>query len=551
MASNLKNEALIELGPAYTSFRDSGFDFPTAIGELIDNSLQAESKNIYIHLLGDGHKINRVIVIDDGIGMNAETLQKCPKLGFSSRYDNREGIGRFGVGATLAAISQCKRITYFSRQSALQPFLQTYIDLDEISTGQQDSIAPAQAIKKSSEIIEYLPEKSGTLVLWDKCDRIQEHTLGFYRSQLEEWIARAYRYFIYDGISISVNGGVPLRAIDPLYLHTDETDFPEDPPATVKFQHNLLVSVPSDPKQKSEVIITMTLLPEELRPYRGVGGASETKERHIDENEGISVLRHNREVAYGNFYPIVPASQEIDRWWGCEIKFEPVLDELWQIRNVKRGARPRKELRDKLERLIKKKVSDFRKEIRQYWDKVDAQKAEDEGIHVKAEEVVQKAEKRIRPHTPRDDNLSEDEKSERKKRAIRDPELGKNEQKQLAEKVEKKQLPISVKSKAMLGAEFVTTEHIGNGQIIVTFNKDHPFFSEIYAEIQEMEKFGSKSDINKALLIRNAIDLLMMAYGRAESMIDPSEEIDAVMTEFRTYWGVQLKKYIQELIRSS
>ena len=39
---------LLELETAYKSLRESGFDFVTAIGELIDNSIQAEAKRIEI-----------------------------------------------------------------------------------------------------------------------------------------------------------------------------------------------------------------------------------------------------------------------------------------------------------------------------------------------------------------------------------------------------------------------------------------------------------------------------------------------------------------------
>ena len=33
------------------------------------------------------------------------------------------------------------------------------------------------------------------------------------------------------------------------------------------------------------------------------------KERRIDENQGISILRHRREVAFGNLYPMVPSQE--------------------------------------------------------------------------------------------------------------------------------------------------------------------------------------------------------------------------------------------------
>src|SRR3712207_8272631 len=42
--------------------------------------------------------------------MDANTLHSCLKIGWSSRYNQRGGIGRFGVGMTMAAIHECKRV---------------------------------------------------------------------------------------------------------------------------------------------------------------------------------------------------------------------------------------------------------------------------------------------------------------------------------------------------------------------------------------------------------------------------------------------------------
>ncbi|BCL39286.1 ATP-binding protein [Nostoc sp. MS1] len=135
---------LLELATAYKSLRDSGFDFSTAVGEPIDNAIQAQATKIRVitkTIERDNHNskkklpvIQQVAIVDNGYGMNADVLHGCLQLGYSTRYNDREGIGRFGVGATLAAISQCKRITIFSRNKSTSSFLSTYIDIDEIAT---------------------------------------------------------------------------------------------------------------------------------------------------------------------------------------------------------------------------------------------------------------------------------------------------------------------------------------------------------------------------------------------------------------------------------
>ena len=88
-------------GKAFESLRDSDFDSCSALAEVIDNSIQADAKNIKItfDLLGKD-VIERVLFSDDGKGMNKDILQNCLRMGWSSRYNDRTGIGRFGVGMT-------------------------------------------------------------------------------------------------------------------------------------------------------------------------------------------------------------------------------------------------------------------------------------------------------------------------------------------------------------------------------------------------------------------------------------------------------------------
>lgn len=152
-----------------------------------------------------------------------------------------------------------------------------------------------------------------------------------------------------------------------MYLKTDQTKFPNDPCAIVEFSESFDWPIPDSQEETSSISVKLTLLPEEWRQKPGDGGRSHARERRIPENQGLSVLRYHREVAFGNFYPIVPRQEDIDRWWGCEINFEPELDECWEIRNIKRGARPTKGLRDKLNEILVPKIHKLRKEIQNYW----------------------------------------------------------------------------------------------------------------------------------------------------------------------------------------
>ena len=117
--------------------------------------------------------IERLAVGDDGEGMPKDLLHKVLQLGFSSRYNSRVGMGRFGVGAKLGGISQAKRIEIFSRQNSDSDWLFTYVDLEEIENGKDDIPEPT-ATELPSDCSDLVGLDRGTLVVWSKADRLQE-----------------------------------------------------------------------------------------------------------------------------------------------------------------------------------------------------------------------------------------------------------------------------------------------------------------------------------------------------------------------------------------
>ena len=102
------------------SERESDFDSNSAYGEVLDNSIQADAKNIKIKFStftkAKKEILEQIAFGDDGDGMSAEIVENCLTQGFSSRYNDREGIGRFGVGMTKAFMNQCLVCEVYSKE---------------------------------------------------------------------------------------------------------------------------------------------------------------------------------------------------------------------------------------------------------------------------------------------------------------------------------------------------------------------------------------------------------------------------------------------------
>lgn len=64
--------------------------------------------------------------------------------------------------------------------------------------------------------------------------------------------------------------------------------------------------------------------------------------KHVKELEGISIVRADREIDFGQFDFYENVNQPQHRWWGCEIRFSPELDEAFGVANNKQHVELRR-----------------------------------------------------------------------------------------------------------------------------------------------------------------------------------------------------------------
>ena len=125
------------------SLRDMGYNSTTsALCELIDNSIQWKAQNIRIYIQQDGVPGNyrtNLAVLDDGCGMAPNVLKVALSFGGSLNYDNRAGIGRYGMGMKTAALSMCPVLDVYSWQEA-GAFYNMTLDVAEIGKNSSNMI---------------------------------------------------------------------------------------------------------------------------------------------------------------------------------------------------------------------------------------------------------------------------------------------------------------------------------------------------------------------------------------------------------------------------
>ena len=118
------------------STRSIGYSLPAAVADLIDNSIAAKARNIFVETptLSDPN----FTILDDGWGMTSKELTNAMKYGSRPVDDVRaeSDLGRFGLGLKMASLSQCRSLTVVSKCKG--QIVGARWDLDHVATASLD-----------------------------------------------------------------------------------------------------------------------------------------------------------------------------------------------------------------------------------------------------------------------------------------------------------------------------------------------------------------------------------------------------------------------------
>ncbi|MCG5517225.1 ATP-binding protein [Ectothiorhodospira sp. 9100] len=156
------------------ALRGLGYTTAAALADVIDNSISAGASFARVGFEWDGER-SRISVLDDGRGMTDSELEAAMTLGSINPLDERlpSDLGRFGMGLKTASFSQCRCLTVASRTLAAGISCLRW-DLDAIAADPEGGWRMFEGASPGSEpFVEPLESlTSGTLVLWERMDRI-------------------------------------------------------------------------------------------------------------------------------------------------------------------------------------------------------------------------------------------------------------------------------------------------------------------------------------------------------------------------------------------
>lgn len=335
------------------SLRDIGYNFPTAVADLVDNSISAGATRVGVELVFEPDN-SYVLIWDDGKGMTPSALLEA--LRFGSRRDYRRNeLGRFGLGLKTGSFSQCRRLTVVSRTAPKQNTCHVRtLDLDFIERVDSWSVLADEQSDAIEHARRILRDGPGTVVVWENLDRVLPDRYaesGWGRRRLNslakktaEHLSMVFHRFIagthgLDRVAISV-GDAKLQAWDPFAGSEQHTQAlaPE------------IFEVESD-EGAADVTFTGYVL-----PPRDRFSSPEQFERMSgplkwNRQQGIYIYRANRLVQFGGWNGI-RGIDEHTKLARASIDFDTDLDETFQINVAKMSVVLPATLKNMLERPI-------------------------------------------------------------------------------------------------------------------------------------------------------------------------------------------------------
>ena len=572
------------------SLRDVGYNnTTTAICEHIDNAIQwgAKSVRIYFHQTGKrGNTKVDVLVLDDGDGMSPHVLKVATSFGGSMVYDNRGGIGRYGMGMKAAALSMCPVLDIFSWQEQAA-FYNMTLDVEEIGSNRSNLIEladPELSSELPSSVTDILTKamifpknpdetqeivaenrdelhevlgSSGTIVFMEDCDRLTYRTARTLVDHATKELGRVYRRFIGKGLKIYVNNR-QVQAFDPTYWmttarHVQVEGITEKQSRLVKsFPINIPVSEGS--KETAPVTVRLYALPYDdwgQLPRKVVA-----KELHVYEDHRVSFMRNDREVKIGSSRKLGISGHHTNNWMRLQIDFNGALDEAFGVAANKQGVRPKDYVFELIKTAIKDEVSGLRKTLSRI--KADREATQNESKISEAERKATDSEgmqgKQLDPNP-----LSEEEQ------AALDQNL-----ETLAFSVKREDETDAQAFERVKASKYITVLKHDDywpfyhcdykfGKVILTINTAHAFFQKIWEPLRAFAKAVDSSESANGDMVELALDketvgncgemlvslqLLLLSLARTQGQMSSSSEEDhndQLFERLRREWSENLQ----------
>jgi hypothetical protein len=326
------------------SLRDFGYTLPSALADLIDNSLAAGAQHIEVVIdAGHGDSGPFVAVLDAGSGMDRKTLVEAMRMGTRGPLAERSetDLGRFGLGLKTASLSQGRCLTVVTRTSRDRSPICRRWDIDHIQKTDRWQLLenPTAIAERFARKLEKM--RSGTAVIIEQLDRAtflrvkpdqKDEHLGQALQAVREHLSMVFHRFIEESVEITL-GPTPLEAWDP-FLRGKSTKLPEE---WLTLGGHKISVVPFVLPHHSK------LTDEEHARAAGPRG--------WNDHQGFYIYRCRRLIAPGTWLNLALRKEEHFKLARIRVDLPNSLDAQWQLNVMKSHVAAPAILRDDFRRI--------------------------------------------------------------------------------------------------------------------------------------------------------------------------------------------------------
>lgn len=341
----MKTKSLPPYAPTLIeSTRAIGYSLEVAVADIIDNSIAANAKNVDIFFFPiDGAYI---AILDNGKGMTQEEIDIAMQYGSKNPAEERDkkDLGRFGLGLKTASLSQCRCLTVISKQGDNLEGRQWDIDhVTEVGDWSLN-VLDEEDIQQIPQFDELKKNESGTLVVWQKLDRLKSGEINFELSlgrkidRVRDHLSLVYHRYLAgeSGITklkLSINGE-KIKGIDPFLTEKSVQAMDDE---TLVIQGNKILVRPYILPHISK------LTSDEIKMLGGKDG--------LRKQQGFYVYRNKRLLVWGTWFRMMRKG-DLSKLARIRVDIPNTLDALWTLDIKKSSALPPAEVRKNLEVII-------------------------------------------------------------------------------------------------------------------------------------------------------------------------------------------------------
>jgi len=571
-----------------SSLRDLGYNSTTsALCEHVDNAIQWGATEVRVYFHQTGHRGDfkiATLVYDNGSGMAPHVLKVATAFGGSLVYENRKGIGRYGMGMKTAALSMSPVFDVYSWQEPGAIYSMT-VDVDEIGNSRTNLIELSDPVLNDqlpSDILDILTKpmvfpknpqesqtllastreelrermgSSGTIVFMPECDRLTFRKAQTLTEHATKEMARIYRRFIAKGLRLFVNNRL-VEAFDPTYWMSSARHVGIEglDPKQSRLVGSWPINIPIEEGSRDITTIHVRLYSLPYEQWSSLPRKVLRNDLHVFDDHTVSFMRNDREVEIGSSYPRLKVRKNsYNLWLRLEIDFKGEADEGFGVAANKQGIR----LKEYVSELIVEKIGPEIATVRENIKELQGRRATQ-----KSGSKVSEAERRAT-----DAEIFQGKPL---------PQLSPEEEAALDENL--RALAITLKREdetdeqaldRLKGSRYVTIfKHdeywpfyhcdFRFGKVILTINTAHQFFERIWQPLSELSKMAGTSeeiddestdglnDVGKTCSeVLIGLQSLLLSLARTQSQLsgrdhDSDSEFEHLFDKLRREWSNNL-----------